>query len=98
MTHRPDVLTEVLAADVLHLILLPTEACNFRCTYCYEDFRLGRMSEDVVRGVEALLSRRAEGLARLEISWFGGEPLAAGDPEPLCAQCLGLREPQFLVF
>jgi len=20
------------------LILLPTEKCNFRCTYCYEDF------------------------------------------------------------
>ena len=25
---------------ILHLIVLPTEACNFRCTYCYEDFEL----------------------------------------------------------
>jgi uncharacterized protein len=71
--------TDVLAADVLHLILMPTEACNFRCTYCYEDFRLGRMRDDVVAGVEKLIVRRAPRLSRLDVSWFGGEPLAAHD-------------------
>jgi len=29
----------------LELILYPTEQCNFRCTYCYEDFLIGRMDE-----------------------------------------------------
>jgi uncharacterized protein len=24
------------------LTILPTEKCNFRCTYCYEDFELGK--------------------------------------------------------
>jgi uncharacterized protein len=69
----------ILATDRLHLILMPTEACNLRCTYCYEDFRLGRMPEAVVAGVERLMERRAPGLAWMDVSWFGGEPLAAPD-------------------
>ena len=63
----------------LHLILLPTEACNFRCVYCYESFRLKRMEPWVVEGVKRLLSRRAPDLDALSISWFGGEPLLALD-------------------
>jgi uncharacterized protein len=35
----------------LHLILMPTEACNFRCVYCYETFALKEMKPDVVAGV-----------------------------------------------
>jgi uncharacterized protein len=58
---------------------MPTEACNFRCVYCYEDFKYKRMEPWVVDGVKGLLSRRAPGLASLEISWFGGEPLLAAD-------------------
>lgn len=61
------------------LILLPTEQCNFRCTYCYEDFVLGRMSEATQRGVERLLERRVANVEHLRLSWFGGEPLAAKD-------------------
>jgi uncharacterized protein len=65
--------------NYFNLILLPTEACNFRCTYCYETFAHGKMSPGVVRGVEALLDTRAPELDRLDISWFGGEPLLARD-------------------
>ncbi len=75
----PEVLQSSLTTRILHLILLPTEACNFRCTYCYEDFRLGRMEPWVVRGVKQLLTARAGGLDRLDLSWFGGEPLLARD-------------------
>jgi uncharacterized protein len=58
---------------------MPTEQCNFRCRYCYEDFRLGRMSSDTVEGIRALISNRIDKLDQLYISWFGGEPLAAAD-------------------
>ncbi|MEU3555803.1 radical SAM protein [Streptomyces fragilis] len=61
----------------LHLIVLPTEQCNFRCTYCYEDFSIGRMRPEIVQGVKNLLSRRMAELEQLNISWFGGEPLLA---------------------
>jgi uncharacterized protein len=63
----------------LHLIILPTEGCNFRCVYCYEDFRIGRMKPDVVLGTKRYLSRRMPELKRLSLSWFGGEPLLAVD-------------------
>lgn len=61
----------------LNLFLLPTEKCNFRCTYCYEKFDHGAMSSATVEGIKALVSHRAKDLASLEISWFGGEPLLA---------------------
>ncbi|KUF19340.1 radical SAM protein [Streptomyces silvensis] len=68
-----------LRNDVFHLILLPTEQCNFRCTYCYEDFSVGRMRPGVVDGVKALIGQRLGDLKVLDISWFGGEPLLAAD-------------------
>lgn len=70
---------ESLNGRVLHLILFPTEACNFRCIYCYENHQQGRMKPDVVAGVKRLLSDRMAGLDQLILSWFGGEPLLAQD-------------------
>lgn len=61
----------------LQLILLPTEKCNFRCVYCYEDFAIGHMPTWVVEAIKKLLSARAPNLQQLMIMWFGGEPLLA---------------------
>ena len=72
-------LVEALSPKRFHLILLPTEKCNFRCTYCYEDFAIGRMSQAVVSGVKRLLETRISTLDCLGVSWFGGEPLLAKD-------------------
>jgi uncharacterized protein len=74
----PELLPSV-AANALHLIVLPTEACNFRCTYCYEGFVLGKMKSEVVQGLKNFIGRRAPILDRLDLSWFGGEPLLALD-------------------
>ena len=65
--------------DVMHLVLLPTEACNFRCTYCYETFPRGKMNPETIRGLKALVKEKATNLSHLNISWFGGEPLLALD-------------------
>lgn len=64
-----------------HLIILPTEKCNFRCTYCYEDYAAGRMKKETIQGIKALLERRCaeEDLEFLNVGWFGGEPLLAKD-------------------
>jgi uncharacterized protein len=66
-----------MAANRLCLIILPTEACNFRCVYCYEEFKHGQMEAPVVQGLKRFLTRRAEGLDFLSLGWFGGEPLLA---------------------
>jgi uncharacterized protein len=70
---------EAFAPDRLRLFILPTERCNFRCVYCYEDFLIGRMSSEVVSGLKALISQRASTLSGLRLSWFGGEPTTAID-------------------
>jgi len=63
--------------ESLGLMLLPHENCNFRCTYCYEEFAKNAMNPDVVEGVIALVRRRAPTLRILSLGWFGGEPLLA---------------------
>ncbi len=65
--------------DVMHLVLMPTEACNFRCTYCYESFARGKMDRETINGLKALVEEKAANLSQLNISWFGGEPLLALD-------------------
>jgi uncharacterized protein len=65
--------------DVMHLVLLPTEACNFRCTYCYESFERGKMNRETINGLKALVEEKATNLSQLNISWFGGEPLLSLD-------------------
>lgn len=70
-------IASTLSRKVQQLIILPTEKCNFRCTYCYEDYLIGKMKEPVQRGIERLMDQRIPELAQLSISWFGGEPLVA---------------------
>ncbi len=65
--------------DRLELVILPTEKCNLRCVYCYEDFALGRMSPEVVGAIKRLIDLRAPELSGITINWFGGEPLLASD-------------------
>lgn len=62
---------------ILELIILPTEQCNFRCTYCYEDFEIGQMPANTVEAIKLLISKRLPKIQRLVLSWFGGEPLMA---------------------
>ena len=63
----------------LELILIPTEKCNLRCSYCYEDFKLGQMPESIVQGIEKLILQKSPELETLRIQWFGGEPLLSMD-------------------
>jgi uncharacterized protein len=66
-----------LSNERLRLTILPTEKCNFRCNYCWEDYQLKAMNQSTVNGIKKLLTYRAEKLKILEIQWFGGEPLLA---------------------
>jgi len=76
--------------DKLELILLPSEDCNFRCAYCYEDFRRGTMRPEVRQGIRNLVESRVASLRELTVNWFGGEPLygmeAIDDLAPYFAQ------------
>lgn len=63
----------------LHLILLPTEQCNFRCKYCYETFKKGKMSQDIQDSIIKYIRKNIHKHTGLYVSWFGGEPLEGLD-------------------
>jgi len=73
------IIVEACSHKKQELTIFPTEQCNFRCTYCYEDFELGKMPPDVQDGIINFIKRRASDLEFLMLKWFGGEPLAAAD-------------------
>jgi uncharacterized protein len=58
---------------------MPTEACNFRCAYCFETNTSGRMSHGTVAGLKQWLTTRVPELEMLTVNWYGGEPLLAAD-------------------
>lgn len=64
--------------STLHLIILPTEDCNFRCVYCYESFLRGEMPVEIRDGIRRFVERQ-DNLRRLDVAWFGGEPFLAAD-------------------
>jgi uncharacterized protein len=66
-----------ISPKIQQLIVLPTEKCNFRCTYCYEDFKIGKMPEWVQTGLERFMDKRIPELSFFSLQWFGGEPLLA---------------------
>jgi len=68
-----------LSPRALKLMILPTEQCNFRCVYCYQDFQDGKMQPKLVEGIKRLIDRRMEDITYIALSWFGGEPLVAKD-------------------
>lgn len=61
--------------DALELILLSSEDCNFRCKYCYEKFERGTMEPWVREALKKNIMQRLTTLGRLNVGWFGGEPL-----------------------
>lgn len=63
----------------LGLAISPTENCNFRCTYCYEDFEIGEMSDATYVALKLFVAKRMPLIKSFTLSWFGGEPLLAVD-------------------
>lgn len=65
----------VYGEQALDLIVVPTDACNMRCVYCYEPHIEHYMDEEKVSAFIKFLKKRMRTASSLHISWFGGEPL-----------------------
>jgi uncharacterized protein len=86
--------------DYLHLVILPTEDCNFRCSYCYEDHRHNVMSEELMKAVELYVEKEIGKYQALRVEWFGGEPLYEKEivfklSEKLIAICKNNKKPYY---
>jgi radical SAM protein with 4Fe4S-binding SPASM domain len=68
---------EVARADssALSVTVELTEACNFRCVYCYQGHAKEHLQGDIEQRVLRYLGRKIAELRHLHINWFGGEPL-----------------------
>lgn len=73
--------TEVYGDKGYQLIINPTIECNFRCWYCYEKHKEGRMSPAMVSRVKKHIKIMVERehIPTLFLSWFGGEPFLCFD-------------------
>lgn len=71
-------LDEVMSS-VLELTIMPTENCNFRCSYCYETFKKGLMSVKSQEVFIKFIKKNLHKFTGLNINWFGGEPTIAMD-------------------
>jgi len=62
--------------NLFSLIILPTEQCNLRCSYCYEDFKNKDLSDEhydlLLKEIESQILNDNKTI--IHIGWFGGEP------------------------
>lgn len=66
--------------ESLHLVIATTMDCNFACPYCYENRRKGKMSISVQDAIlQFIESHIKKGVHKLDITWYGGEPLLYPD-------------------
>ena len=65
--------------EVLILTLMPTEGCNFRCSYCYEDHAPTSMRRETLDQIQNYIAERAPEFRHVCIAWFGGEPTLCKD-------------------
>ncbi len=68
-----------LLNDTLLLTIMPTEACNFRCPYCYEDHRPVTMGRETATQLQKYIAEQASHFRYVRINWFGGEPTLCKD-------------------
>lgn len=62
-------------SDTLNLIIFVTGQCNFRCTYCCEDYRLPQISQRVQDEIIEFVEINVIRYKYMRVEWFGGEPL-----------------------
>lgn len=58
-----------------YLTISPTLDCNFRCPYCCEERREVSMNDETIENVIEYVKVIAKKVKRLNVSWFGGEPM-----------------------
>lgn len=67
---------DVVAAG---LTIAPTLDCNFNCTYCYEEQRSSRMTDEVKQHLCRYVAQIVKVARSFQVTWYGGEPLLCPD-------------------
>ncbi len=59
----------------LHLMLMPTLACNFGCVYCKQVEQKIYFSDKTIDRITKFVKKSMQTKKQLSVVWFGGEPL-----------------------
>ena len=82
-----------LLEGTLFVTILPTEGCNFRCPYCYQDHVPQSMDRHMLDQIEAYLAQETPRFRMVQLNWFGGEPTLCKDTVlEISAQLCELRD------
>ncbi|MFV0441536.1 MAG: 4Fe-4S cluster-binding domain-containing protein [Lachnospirales bacterium] len=62
-------------SEVLHLSIMTTLKCNFKCTYCFEEPKNIELNEQVENKILSFIKKNIKIYKSIHIDWYGGEPL-----------------------
>lgn len=66
--------------EIASLTVAPTMECNFICPYCYEKgIKHKTMTQEIITAVKSFIKQMKNTANKLEIIWYGGEPLLVLD-------------------
>lgn len=65
--------------DVFMATLIPTEGCNFQCSYCHKNHPAASMTRDTLDRIEEYITAQAPRYKQVILAWFGGEPTLCKD-------------------
>lgn len=69
------------STNEIEFVVAPTMSCNFKCVYCFETQRKGKMTEKIQNKVDLFIKNKIDELKpnKVRFIWFGGEPLLCVD-------------------
>lgn len=73
---------QLIMNQALVLTVMPTEGCNFRCPYCYENHDPISMEPYIIEKIKKYIHEQAPRFKYVSVGWFGGEPTLF--PEIVC--------------
>jgi len=63
------------STEELYVTYSLTNACNFRCTYCYQEHKKDVLDRESIRKTFRYIESHLPLYKSLRVHWFGGEPL-----------------------
>ncbi|MCI9303724.1 radical SAM/SPASM domain-containing protein [Clostridium sp.] len=76
---KDEIEKSIYGYDFMNLTIVPTDACNFNCKYCYQQDQVHYMSDTVIKSLMKFVSVNIYNYKHLSLNWFGGEPLICKD-------------------
>jgi len=67
------------STDYFGLTIAPTLDCNFRCTYCFEEHKKEKMSQEIEAALLTYVDKQIKYTRGFSVTWFGGEPMLCMD-------------------